>query len=130
MRPTHKQLARLAVSHWASAWNEGREAQLALAFFAKNLFERIHLDPTDCCLRMLQLATDPKEKFDREDAAELEAIGSSLKLLRAVFAGEHADPTGGAIRAHRHDENPFWADRAWPTSLIGPWIFYRAPDAR
>jgi hypothetical protein len=128
MRPTNKQLVRLALSHWASTWNESQEAQLALAFFARNLLNRTCLDDKVCCQRMLSLASGPMPTLDMEDKVQLQGMGNSLKLLRLAFAGELADPTGGAIRAHRHDECPAWADRAWPTSLIGPWIFYRAPE--
>lgn len=30
-------------------------------------------------------------------------------------------------RGYEAMQNPGWADRSWPTSLIGPWIFYRLP---
>lgn len=128
MRPSREQLVRLAASHWAVGAGEAPDARLALGWYARNLAERVGLPPADCCARMLCLAAGSglaEGLF--EGAACRRGIADSLELLRAVWAGEHLDPTGGAVRAHRHEESPLWADGAWPTTLIGPWIFYRAP---
>jgi len=34
------------------------------------------------------------------------------------------DPTRGAVRYHRHDEEPLWARRLEPVALIGGYLFY------
>lgn len=128
MRPNREQLLRIAASHWAACDGEDGEARLALAWLARNLIERERASPFDCGARLLGLA--PESAFAGLMKKELcrAGIGRSLALLGEVFDGAHADPTGGAVRAHRHDENPAWAYRASPLALIGPWLFYRAAD--
>jgi hypothetical protein len=34
------------------------------------------------------------------------------------------DPTRGAVRYHRHDEEPHWARWLDPVALIGSYLFY------
>jgi len=48
----------------------------------------------------------------------------SLAIASQVWSGEEADPTVGAIRFHRHDDWPEWAENSEPVALIGNWFFY------
>ncbi len=48
----------------------------------------------------------------------------SLAIASQVWSGEEADPTVGAIRFHRHDDWPEWAENCQPVALIGNWFFY------
>lgn len=41
-----------------------------------------------------------------------------------VWNSDHEDPTHGALRFHRHDEFPQWAQSAKPLALIGSRFFY------
>lgn len=126
MRPSQLDYAKLALFHWAASRHEAPEAQVALAHFAKNLFSFARLTSTECGMHLLALA---RSTADFSDALGLGLCHMdtkpSLELLRAFFFSTGLDPTGGALRAHLHTENPAWADRSRPTSLIGPWIFYR-----
>ncbi len=52
----------------------------------------------------------------------------SLAIASQVWSGEEADPTVGAIRFHRHDDWPEWAENCQPVALIGNWFFYTQED--
>lgn len=54
------------------------------------------------------------------------ALDRALACVSMVWDGVVADPTNGATRAHRHDEQPDWAEHCQATALIGPMLFFCA----
>jgi hypothetical protein len=127
MRPSRKELMRVAQSHFLASFGETLEASVALAWYGRNLVERAHFSPELVYNEILELAPAPTvARFKLLDRIAQPGLGRSARLVRAVWDDRHADPTAGAVRAHRHKESPRWAELAWPTALIGPWIFYKA----
>ncbi len=116
------EMVQLAKSLWAIAADETEEAQLAVASFARNLATRGGAPPHKICaeLARLRIGTARVRSHFKEPR-----FWRLVVLLHDVWAGERPDPTGGAVRVHRHDEEPDWARGASPSALIGPWLFYR-----
>ncbi len=48
----------------------------------------------------------------------------AMAVFAQVLAGGVADPTGGAIRFHCHDETPKWAEQMDIRAIVGPYLFY------
>lgn len=127
MRPSRKELLRVAQSHFLATAGESLEASVALAYFSRNLIERAGLSAEVVYNELLELAPAPSEpRVKALGGIARSGLGASARLVTAVWDEVHKDPTGGAVRAHRHNEQPRWAELAWPTALIGPWIFYKA----
>lgn len=120
-------MARLARSIWAVAADEAEEPTGAVAWMARNLIERKGLCAETVCLRLQCLRAGPmsppaESGIDFTNGRYCQVFAT----LCRVWSGDFSDPTNGATVAHRHDEEPDWADQAVATALIGPWIFYRA----
>ena len=113
----------LASAVWACARNEPRETQVALAWLIRNRAERAdgslarasEQTLADCGQTPLGAAPDPfaDPKF-----------GQLIGVLSDVRLSAYGDPTKGAVRLHRHDSWPDWAEALIPTGLFGPWLFY------
>jgi spore germination cell wall hydrolase CwlJ-like protein len=54
-----------------------------------------------------------------------EAWRKAVEVARQALAGEHSDPTHGALFFHHASVRPDWADRRTRTVRIGPHVFYR-----
>lgn len=52
-------------------------------------------------------------------------LQQAMACVALVFDGLVPDPTHGASRVHRHDEEPSWANDCEATALIGPLLFFR-----
>jgi hypothetical protein len=120
---------RLAQSLMAAAALEPEEAQVAVAWLARNVIAGCGRSVDEGCARLRSLLANR--------AIEINPCGASgfadkqfcrtFSILCRVWAGDLEDPTSGATTAHRHDETPSWAEGIPATALIGPWVFYR-PD--
>jgi hypothetical protein len=119
-------MAKLACAVWAVAAEEAEEPTDAVAWMARNLIERQGLCAEAACLRLQGLRSGRAKP-----ATEVGIDFTNTRYCRVfatlcrVWSGDFSDPTSGATLAHRHDEQPDWAERAVATALIGPWIFYR-----
>ncbi|MFZ1991577.1 MAG: hypothetical protein WAW96_17615 [Alphaproteobacteria bacterium] len=120
------EMNRLVRSLWAAAGEEGEEAQIAVAWLARNQIYEARLSVNESCARLHALISHgarrtSTETLDFADASFCRAFAVTC----TVWAGDRADPTAGATLAHRHDEAPAWTERVTGTALIGPWMFYR-----
>jgi hypothetical protein len=126
-RPSKKELAKVAEGHFLAGFGESLEAQEALAWLGRNLFERAGLPADIVCNELKELAPELSlERLESIDRSMRKGFEASKRLLFEVWESTAGDPTKGAVRAHRHNEAPRWAELLWPTALIGPWIFYRS----
>ena len=123
------EMNRLVRSLWAVTSGEDEEAQVAVAWLARNQICEARVSVKESCTRLLALSGQgarPKpdgQSLDFRDASFCRAFA----IACTVWAGDCADPTEGATLAHRHDEEaPAWTERVTGTALIGPWMFYRA----
>lgn len=128
MKPTLLQIDQLAQTVGGLIAAEPAEAGHALAWLARNLVEAKGLSFSETCLSLedlgLRAAGARRRRADANHPCD-PGFCRALSLVSGAWAGEGGDPTGGAVFAHRHDQNPIWARRAEPTALIGSWIFYR-----
>jgi len=121
------EMSRLVRSLWAVAKDEDEEAQLALAWLARNQICKERLSVDESCARLNALVGNDVVGQIRMRAADFGDAGfcRAFALICAVWAGDAADPTFGATLAHRHDEAPAFSAPVKGTALIGPWMFYR-----
>lgn len=122
-----EEMNQLARSLWVVAGQEADEAQVAIAWLARNQIRGGGLTVGESCANLCGLSARGTQcahpgRADFDDASFCRAFAVTC----LVWAGERADPTEGATLAHRHDEAPAWTDNAKGTALIGPWLFYRA----
>jgi len=61
-------------------------------------------------------------------ATDSVAFQQAQACISLVFDGLVPDPTNGASRVHRHDQEPCWANACEATALIGPLMFLRECD--
>ncbi len=123
-----EEIDQLARSLWAVAREEAEEAQIAVAWLARNQICDGRLTVRECCacLNALSARASYAAHLPPHDDFADASLCRAFAMTCLVWAGDRADPTEGATLAHRHDEAPAWADRAKGTALIGPWMFYRA----
>ena len=126
MRPSDKELLRVAQSHLLAAYGETLEASVAVACYARNLIEHARLPLEIATNELLELAPALSEaRYEALDKNLRRGFKASLRIVEDVWDDKHIDLTAGAVRAHRHNHAPRWAELSWPTALIGPWIFYK-----
>lgn len=65
---------------------------------------------------------------DAGRARDSRTFQQALACVALVFDGLLPDPTKGASRVHRHDEEPGWADGYEATALIGALMFLRSGE--
>lgn len=147
LRPGLTDMGEFARSLWLTTYNSKRDETEAVAWMLKNRLiheagrwlggapnggERTPFFERGNCPLLLRLSRD----FIREEYGPV-SIGDDLCLSfdnvlfsRAfsigclVWNGDITDPTGGAVRCHRHDKMPEWARDLAPSALIGERMFY------
>lgn len=117
------EIGELAAIVCETAGCEPVEGRIALAWLAHNMVSEAGLSVRESCRRIARLAMPTSSLSAIAKCQDACAFGV---LLCQVCFGELADPTHGATAAHRHTEQPDWANHRIPTALIGPWFFYRA----
>ncbi|HXZ68753.1 MAG TPA: hypothetical protein VEH07_09210 [Alphaproteobacteria bacterium] len=120
------EMNQLARALWVVAGEEGEEAQVAVAWLARNQICKARLSVSESCAQLEALiGHGPCPKAPELPNFADTGFCRAFAVTCAVWSGGRADPTAGATLAHRHDEAPAWAERLRGTALIGPWMFYR-----
>ncbi len=129
-REMNERLACLARTIYFEARGDGEAAMRAVAHVVMNRRDDPFYPDTVCGVAK-QGGEKPPCQFSwwcdgkSDTAQELEAWRDAVMIARQVLAGESNDPTDGANMFHHVRINPYWADVAEPTHVIGNHQFYR-----
>ena len=131
IRLDYEQMARIVVTTCDFAESGAADEQIALFWTVRNHLRQVPRgtarDVVSEVCEMLRdtarcglgpTAGDPRGSF--EDPFYCRAFG----LLCGVLSSDIPDPTGGALRFHRHDRVPGWSRLLQPSALIGRYFFY------